>query len=75
MGNISGAYDAKENGFCPGASSLHNIMQAHGPDSEAYSKATNQELCPVRYPYENLAFMFESSLCYRITKFVMDDVV
>ena len=48
-------------------------MQAHGPDSDAYEKSSNCELSPVRYPYENLAFMFESTLCYKITKFVMDD--
>lgn len=36
MGNISGAYDAKGEGFGPGCSSLHSCMTPHGPDAEAY---------------------------------------
>lgn len=65
MGLISGVYDAKKGGkggFMPGGSSLHNIMSGHGPESEVFKKSSKDELKPVKYPYENLAFMFES--CY-----------
>jgi homogentisate 1,2-dioxygenase len=31
MGLIHGAYDAKAEGFAPGALSLHNLMAGHGP--------------------------------------------
>lgn len=33
------------------------------------------ELKPIRYGNESLAFMFESCLMLRTTKFVMDDLV
>jgi len=36
MGNIQGTYDAKEAGFCPGASSLHSCMSGHGPENEVF---------------------------------------
>ena len=32
MGLITGAYDAKAEGFAPGGLSLHNLMAGHGPD-------------------------------------------
>jgi len=75
MGNISGKYDAKEGGFSPGCSSLHSHMTAHGPDFESFEKASNCELIPVKYPYENLAFMFESTMMFKSTTFVMDNLV
>jgi len=40
MGNISGVYDAKEFGFCPGASSLHSCMSGHGPETAVFEKAS-----------------------------------
>lgn len=33
MGNIKGVYDAKEEGFVPGSSSLHSTMAGHGPET------------------------------------------
>ncbi|CAD8062392.1 unnamed protein product [Paramecium sonneborni] len=75
MGNISGAYDAKEEGFQPGYGSLHSILQGHGPDHESFTKWSNIDLQPIRYPYENLAFMFESTYMFKTCSFVMDDQV
>ncbi len=72
MGNIAGAYDAKEKGFGVGQSSLHSIMSAHGPDAQGFEKATKAKLEPVRYPYENLAFMFESSLMLKTTEWALE---
>ncbi|HEX8637831.1 MAG TPA: homogentisate 1,2-dioxygenase, partial [Pyrinomonadaceae bacterium] len=46
MGLVFGQYDAKEEGFVPGGGSLHNQMSAHGPDLEAFEKASNAELKP-----------------------------
>jgi homogentisate 1,2-dioxygenase len=66
MGNIAGAYDAKEKGFAPGASSLHLCMTAHGPDSEAFEKASSAELQPTKLKGA-LAFMFESYLLFKIS--------
>jgi homogentisate 1,2-dioxygenase len=43
MGLIHGAYDAKAEGFAPGALSAHNLMAGHGPDVaqlEAASEAS-----------------------------------
>ena len=48
MGLIHGKYEAKEEGFMPGGATLRNTMTPHGPDSEAFSKATNAELKPVK---------------------------
>jgi homogentisate 1,2-dioxygenase len=59
MGLIYGVYDAKPDGFIPGAMSLHNAMLAHGPDAEAFEKASNRSLQPERLS-GTLAFMFES---------------
>eukprot|EP00352_Strombidinopsis_acuminata_P001130 CAMPEP_0176346950 /NCGR_PEP_ID=MMETSP0126-20121128/6643_1 /TAXON_ID=141414 ORGANISM="Strombidinopsis acuminatum, Strain SPMC142" /NCGR_SAMPLE_ID=MMETSP0126 /ASSEMBLY_ACC=CAM_ASM_000229 /LENGTH=66 /DNA_ID=CAMNT_0017694785 /DNA_START=1116 /DNA_END=1316 /DNA_ORIENTATION=- len=62
MGNIAGTYDAKEKGFCPGASSLHSCMSGHGPETEVFHKASNADLKPQHTGYGSMAFMFET--CY-----------
>ena len=71
MGLIYGTYDAKEEGFVPGGGSLHNQMSAHGPDLDAFEKASNAELKPQKLS-GTLAFMFESRYIIRPTKFAMD---
>ena len=48
MGLIYGKYEAKEGGFVPGGASLHSMMTPHGPDEQAFNKATQAELEPVR---------------------------
>ncbi len=67
MGLIYGIYDAKETGFLPGGSSLHNCMSAHGPDADAFHKATSTELKP-EYYCDTLAFMFESEQVWLVTE-------
>ena len=72
MGLIHGVYDAKPaGGFEPGGSSLHNCMQAHGPEADAFTKATEAQLKP-EYQGNTLAFMFESCWVYRPTKFALE---
>ena len=71
MGLIYGQYDAKEEGFVPGGGSLHNQMSAHGPDLEAFEKASNAELKPQKLS-GTMAFMFESRYIIRPTKFAME---
>ncbi len=71
MGLIYGQYDAKEEGFVPGGGSLHNQMSAHGPDLDAFEKASNTELKPQKLS-GTMAFMFESRYIIRPTKFAMD---
>lgn len=71
MGLIYGAYDAKEEGFIPGGGSLHNQMSAHGPDLDAFEKASNAELAPQKLS-GTLAFMFESRYIIRPTKYAME---
>lgn len=70
MGLIFGQYDAKEEGFVPGGGSLHNCMSAHGPDADAFEKASNAELAP-KYLGDTLAFMFESSLVFHPTNYAL----
>ena len=71
MGLIYGAYDAKETGFVPGGGSLHNQMSAHGPDLDAFEKASNADLKPQKLE-GTMAFMFESRYIIRPTRFAME---
>jgi homogentisate 1,2-dioxygenase len=59
MGLVLGQYDAKPEGFKPGGASLHNSYVPHGPDSEAFEKASGAELKPHKLD-ATLAFMFET---------------
>ncbi len=59
MGLVRGAYDAKAEGFVPGGASLHNCMNAHGPDRASYDKAVAADLAPHKLT-DTLAFMFET---------------
>ncbi|MEO6590643.1 MAG: homogentisate 1,2-dioxygenase [Pyrinomonadaceae bacterium] len=71
MGLCYGQYDAKEEGFVAGGGSLHNQMSAHGPDAEAFEKASNAELKPIKLS-GTMAFMFESRYIIRPTEFAME---
>jgi homogentisate 1,2-dioxygenase len=70
MGLITGAYDAKAEGFRPGGVSLHNCMNAHGPDRATFEKASAADLKPEKYA-NTLAFMFESRWVFRPTAWAM----
>ena len=66
MGNIHGQYDAKPKGFVPGGMSLHNMMLPHGPDYNAFEKASNEPMVPVKLA-ETMAFMFETRFPQHLT--------
>jgi homogentisate 1,2-dioxygenase len=68
MGLIEGIYDAKPAGFVPGGFSLHNCMLPHGPDAEAFERASTAQLAPVKMS-NTLAFMFETRLPQQVTAF------
>lgn len=68
MGNIYGAYDAKPNGFAPGAMSLHNMMLPHGPDNTAFERATQGDLKPEKLD-NTMSFMFETRFPQHLTRF------
>ena len=72
MGNIHGQYDAKLQGFVPGGISLHNMMLPHGPDMEAFDKATTGELQPVKLA-DTMSFMFETRFPQHLTPFAAKD--
>ena len=74
MGLIFGQYDAKAEGFVPGGASLHNCMSGHGPDAETYERAISAELKP-QYLANTLAFMFETRLVVRPTKFALEAAI
>ncbi len=59
MGILYGVYDAKEEGFEPGGMSLHNMYFPHGPDHDAWLKATTSDLAPEKLA-GTMAFMFET---------------
>ncbi len=59
MGLVHGQYDAKPEGFRPGGASLHNSFVPHGPDGDAFDKASQATLQPHKLD-NTLAFMFES---------------
>jgi homogentisate 1,2-dioxygenase len=71
MGLVHGAYDAKPQGFKPGGASLHNCMVPHGPDEEAFERASAAELKPHKLD-NTLAFMFESRYRFIPTAFAMN---
>jgi homogentisate 1,2-dioxygenase len=70
MGLIHGQYDAKAEGFRPGGASLHNSMVPHGPDAEAFTKASAAHLSPQKLD-NTLAIMFESRYLMRATPFAL----
>ena len=72
MGLVQGQYDAKEEGFLPGGASLHNSMVPHGPDADAFEKASAAVLAPKKLD-DTLAFMFESRWPFRPTAFAMQN--
>ena len=70
MGLVLGEYDAKPGGFKPGGASLHNCMVPHGPDEEAFDKASHGDLKPHKLD-NTLAFMFESRYRFIPSAFAM----
>jgi homogentisate 1,2-dioxygenase len=70
MGLVQGQYDAKPEGFKPGGMSLHNCMVPHGPDTEAFDKASTTPLAPHKLD-NTLAFMFESRWRFHPTEFAL----
>lgn len=74
MGLVLGEYDAKPGGFKPGGASLHNCMVPHGPDEEAFDKATHADLKPHKLD-NTLAFMFESRYRFIPTNFALKSPV
>ncbi|MBL8345243.1 MAG: homogentisate 1,2-dioxygenase [Rubrivivax sp.] len=71
MGLVYGQYDAKPEGFRPGGMSLHNCMVPHGPDAEAFEKASAAPLAPHKLDH-TLAFMLESRWRFKPTAWAME---
>ena len=72
MGLVHGQYDAKPEGFKPGGMSLHNSMVPHGPDAEAFEKASTAPLAPHKLDH-TLAFMFESRWRFHPTAYALNE--
>jgi homogentisate 1,2-dioxygenase len=72
MGLIHGVYDAKAEGFLPGGASLHNMMAGHGPDAATFEKASNADTSKPDYVRDTMAFMFETRLPIRPTRFALE---
>jgi homogentisate 1,2-dioxygenase len=72
MGLVHGQYDAKPEGFKPGGASLHNCMVPHGPDAEAFDKASDSALAPHKLD-NTLAFMFESRWRFLPTEYALSN--
>uniref|UniRef100_UPI0037478CD5 homogentisate 1,2-dioxygenase domain-containing protein n=1 Tax=uncultured Sphingomonas sp. TaxID=158754 RepID=UPI0037478CD5 len=71
MGLITGAYDAKADGFRPGALSLHNQMSGHGPDVASWKGASEAELKPHKID-GTMAFMIESRWVFTPTAYALE---
>jgi homogentisate 1,2-dioxygenase len=71
MGLIYGVYDAKPEGFKPGGMSLHNALIPHGPDAEAFERASSKTLEPEKLS-STLAFMFETRYPLSPTAYASD---
>ncbi len=74
MGLITGAYDAKADGFVPGALSLHNQMSGHGPDVASWETASNADLKPHKID-GTMAFMVESRWVFQPTEVALQSAV
>ncbi len=72
MGLVHGAYDAKAEGFSPGACSLHNCMSGHGPDAVTFDKASAADLSKADQIRDTMAFMFETRAVLHPTAQAMD---
>lgn len=72
MGNISGTYDAKEQGFGPGCSSLHSSMSGHGAEADVFIKASAADLKPFKVGENSMAFMFETCYMLKLSDYAMD---
>jgi len=72
MGLIHGVYDSKAQGFVPGGASLHNCMTGHGPDADTFAKASTRDLSQPDRIADTMAFMFETRLAIRPTKFALE---
>lgn len=71
MGLVRGSYDAKPEGFLPGASSVHNRFAPHGPDGPAVRKGSEaDDSRPERYS-DTLAFMWETRLVWHPTEYAL----
>jgi homogentisate 1,2-dioxygenase len=68
MGLVYGQYEAKPHGFVPGGISLHNSMLPHGPDVDAFERASNVDLKPHKLE-GSMAFMFETRFPQRVTAY------
>ena len=71
MGLITGAYDAKAEGFAPGGISLHNLMAGHGPDLASWQGASAADLTPHKIE-GTMAFMLESCWPYKPTRYALE---
>ena len=71
MGLVHGQYDAKADGFVPGASSLHNSMTGHGPDAETFERASTADISQPHTITDTMAFMFETRCVLRPTAYAL----
>jgi hypothetical protein len=69
-----GEYIGKHEGFSPSSASLHNCMSGHGPDNEAYERGCKAGATP-RYLDDTLAFLFETQLVVRPTRFALESEI
>jgi homogentisate 1,2-dioxygenase len=51
--------------------SLHNCMLPHGPDTDAFAKASTAELKPVKLT-GTMAFMFETRFPQQLTRYAAE---
>jgi homogentisate 1,2-dioxygenase len=58
-------------GFVPGGISLHNTLLPHGPDRDAFERASAAELRPHKLE-GTLAFMFETRFAQQVTRFAAE---
>ena len=70
MGMIYGTYDAKKDGFVPGAASLHSVFTPHGPDVATFLAASNEQLEARKFD-GGLAFMFETTYLIKLTDYAL----
>ena len=72
MGLVSGVYDAKAQGFVPGGASLHNCMSGHGPDANAFERASQADTSKPEWIRDTMALMFETRYPLQTTDYALN---
>ena len=71
MGLVYGTYGGRSDAFMPGSCSYETGFCPHGVDYGEFKAATEMDLAPMRVHEDTIAFMFESSMIFKLSDYAM----